>query len=569
MSTVSSTSSAQPFPVSGARRRSAAGAWRSPTLWPLAFYAVLSLVLFGLPVIGHLGSRIVASDQIDSSQFMWFLAWWPHAILHGLNPFVTHEIFYPSGFNLEWSTAMPLEGILLAPITLAFSPVVSWNVIQLLSPALSAWTAYLLCRHVTRRTGPSLIGGYLFGFSPYMLVHLTGGPYLAMVAFVPLFVLLVLKLIEGSIGAKWFVVAMALCLAGQYLTSTEVLATSSLCGAFALSIAYGLLADLRPELRRAVGLLALAYVGAGVLVSPFLYYFFFGTHYPPGATGFAADLSSFVLPPRLVFVQLHSGPPYVGSNLEGYLSIPLVLLAADVAWRRRSSRPTLVAVIAALAAAIASLGGRLLVRGHLTSIWLPWHLLSHLPVLRYAIPVRLALFVILPVAVLAAIGLADARDEARWRCVGRWLLAAAAIVFIAPSVSNAAWDTPVSDPPFFAHGTYKRYLRSDDHVLTVPAWGPNERWIADAGFPFALSTGYAGNPFPASYTRYPTFETLLTGRLSPDYAAQLKRFVAAKHVTAVVVQDGLPGPWRTLFSTLGVRPLNTGGVLIYRLAPQP
>src|SRR5262249_45289411 len=154
---VSSTSSAQPFPVAGAQRRSAAGATRSPTVWPLALYAVLSLVLFGLPVIGHLGSRIVASDQIDSSQFMWFLAWWPHAILHGLNPFVTHEIFYPNGFNLEWSTAMPLEGIVLAPITLAFSPVASWNVIQLASPAVSAWTAYLLCRHVTRRTGPSLV----------------------------------------------------------------------------------------------------------------------------------------------------------------------------------------------------------------------------------------------------------------------------------------------------------------------------------------------------------------------------------------------------------------------------
>ena len=66
--------------------------------------------MFGLPVIGHLGSRIVASDPIDSSQFMWFLAWWPHAVLHGLNPFVTHAMFVPDGFNLTWSTAMPGPG---------------------------------------------------------------------------------------------------------------------------------------------------------------------------------------------------------------------------------------------------------------------------------------------------------------------------------------------------------------------------------------------------------------------------------------------------------------------------
>ena len=87
---------------------------------------------------------------------MWFFAWWPHALLHGLNPFVTHVMFVPDGFNLTWATGMPGPSLLLAPITLAFGPAVTWNVIQLASPALSAWTAFLLCRHVTRRTAPSL-----------------------------------------------------------------------------------------------------------------------------------------------------------------------------------------------------------------------------------------------------------------------------------------------------------------------------------------------------------------------------------------------------------------------------
>ncbi|MGP0049128.1 MAG: hypothetical protein ACLPZR_09825, partial [Solirubrobacteraceae bacterium] len=68
----------------GDRRR------RLDSLWPLGLYVLLSLALFGAPVVGHFGSRIVASDDIDSSQFMWFFAWWPYALLHGLNPFVTH-----------------------------------------------------------------------------------------------------------------------------------------------------------------------------------------------------------------------------------------------------------------------------------------------------------------------------------------------------------------------------------------------------------------------------------------------------------------------------------------------
>jgi hypothetical protein len=216
-------------PRSESERSARSWSWW-PTLWPLGLYAVLSLALFGVHIIRHLGSRIVASDPIDSSQFMWFFAWWPHALLHGLNPFVTHVMFVPDGFNLTWATGMPGPSLLLAPITLAFGPAVTWNVIQLASPALSAWTAFLLCRHVTGRTAPSLVGGYIFGFSPYMLTHLTGGPYLALVPLLPVFVLLVLRRLEGSIGSRAFVVWMALAMIAQFSISSEVLATATLFG---------------------------------------------------------------------------------------------------------------------------------------------------------------------------------------------------------------------------------------------------------------------------------------------------------------------------------------------------
>jgi hypothetical protein len=73
------------------------------------------------------------------------------------------------------------------------------------------------------------------------------------------------------------------------------------------------------------------------------------------------------------------------------------------------------------------------------------------------------------------------------------------------------------------------------------------------------------NPFPPSFTRYPAWNMFLTGRLTPDYAAQLRRYVVDKRVTAVVVDQSVPGPWRKLFGSLGVRPVWTGGVLVYRV----
>ena len=540
---------------------------RPATWWPLGLYTVLSLLLFGLPVLRHFGSRAIASDPIDSSQFMWFFAWWPHALLHGLNPFVTHLMFVPDGFNLTWTTSMPGPSLLLAPVTLALGPAVTWNVIQLLSPALSGWTAFLLCRHITGDRRASLVAGYVFGFSPYMLIHLTGGPYLALVALLPVFVLLALRRLEGLDSPRRFVVLMTLALVAEFSISSEVLATATLFGAFALAIALMLYSRRRRDLLHLIALLAVAYAVLAVVVSPWLYYFFFGQHYPPGQTFFQADVTSFVIPPGLVAVSKF--PHGIvnglrGSNTESYLGFPLLLVLAFYGWECRRRRSTWLTLGVVAIAVLFSLGAFLLVHGHTTSIKGPWDLVSKLPVLRYAIPVRLIVFAFLPAAIGVALWLRGRGGRLRWA------LALAVVVSYVPPVTNAAWHFHISDPAFFASGEYHRYLSSSDNVLTVPVWGPNERWQADTKFAFRLSAGYAGNPFPPSYARYATWQTLLSGHLTADYAAQLRKFLTDKRVTAVVVDKrAFPAPWLTLFGSLGVRPSDTGGVLFYRLRSSP
>jgi hypothetical protein len=529
-------------------------------LWPLALYALFSFLLFGLPIADSPRSSIIASDEIDSSVFMWFYGWWPHALTNGLNPFVTFHQFVPEGFNLQWSTSMPLPSVLLAPITLAWGPVLSWNVIQLAAPALSAWTAFLLCRHVTGALWPSLAGGYIFGFSPYMLSHLTGGPYLALVFLVPVFVLLVMKSVQGELRPRAFVAAMVAVLTAQYLISIEVLATSTMFGAVALVAAFALLRERRPALLRTAKLLVVAFAAMAVLVSPFLYYFFFGDQYPPGATYFRADLASFVLPAdTLALTKSHSpNDVFRGAVLEAYLGIPLLLLMALFFWLQRRSRSAWLLLICLVAPAIAMLGEKLIVRGTLTEIPMPWALLGKLPVLEHAIAVRFALFVILTAALIVALWLVPGG-------LGRWLLVALVAVSFLPDLGNRAWQTAISDPAFFSTGRFREYLEPEDHVLTIPVWGPNERWQSAAKFDFKLSAGYLGNPFPPSYSRYRIWDTFLSGKLTPGYAAQLRRFVRDKQVTAVVVDKRNPGPWTRLFGSLGVRPVDTGGVLLYRL----
>ena len=53
------------------------------------------MAFWGWPVLGGFESTLIAENSIDPSVYTWFYAWWPHALLHGENPFITNAIFVP------------------------------------------------------------------------------------------------------------------------------------------------------------------------------------------------------------------------------------------------------------------------------------------------------------------------------------------------------------------------------------------------------------------------------------------------------------------------------------------
>jgi hypothetical protein len=536
-----------------------------PAAWAFALYVALSVAFFGLPVAGDIGSTAIAADDIDSSAYMWFFSWWPHALLHGLDPIRTELIFVPDGYNLAWTTAMPGPSLAMAPVTLALGPLATWNTIMLLGPALGAWTAFLLCRELTGAVAPSLVGGYLFGFSPYVLGNLQGGPNLVLVALLPVLVLLVVRHTRGAMGGRAFVVCMTLALTFQFLTSTEVLAMAGVFGAITLAAAFALLPEWRGRLTGTVKLLAIASLAAIALVSPLLWFMVFEPHTVPeqALKGFPADLASWFVPSSYIELATGHTPDGVPDYATGfgYLGLPLALLLGLFALEARRRRAARVVVVALVAAAVASLGRELVVAGTETGLPLPWALLAWLPGLEYAIPIRFTGFTFLTAAVAVALWLSWRGGRARWA------LALAAVAFLIPNVGNSIWNTPIADPPLFANGDEGSVVGEDDRVLTAPAWGANMRWQAEADFDFKLAAGYVG-AFPRSYQRYPGWQMVLSGRLQPGYAAKLRRFVRDKGVTVVLQDSRYDEPWSKLFGTLGVRPREVGGMLVYRLRPR-
>jgi len=266
----------------------------------LAVFVLLAFLDFGLRLLVEPGDHylgVVADPQIP----IWSFAWWPHALAHGQNPFVTPAVWAPVGVNLAWVNAVPALALLFAPLTLLAGAVTAFNVAALLLPAVSAWTAYLLCRHLTRRFWPSLVGGYLYGFSSYVLGHVLGQPQLSGVFVAPLVALVVLRALEGTLTRRRCLVFIGLLIATEFYLSMEVAFTVTVALALGLLLGAAVSGPMRRALVPLLPTLVAGYLLAAVLAAPVLYYALTAVRIagfqPPN--DFVSDLANLVVPTHL------------------------------------------------------------------------------------------------------------------------------------------------------------------------------------------------------------------------------------------------------------------------------
>ena len=126
--------------------------------------------------------------------------------------------------------ALALSAILAAPLTALIGPLATYNTLALAAPALAAWAAYLLCRHLTDESLAAILGGWTFGFSSYVLGETLNHLNLALVATLPLILLVAIRLIEESLPRVRATLLLAGLIALQFLIFTEVAATATLVG---------------------------------------------------------------------------------------------------------------------------------------------------------------------------------------------------------------------------------------------------------------------------------------------------------------------------------------------------
>jgi hypothetical protein len=525
-------------------------------------FTVLAALLYHTPLVSHASSRAAGLGLRDNNAYVWMLAWPAHAMAHGLNLFDPKVVFAPNGYNLARATPMFTFGVPLAPLTALAGPIATYNVVMLAVPVLNGSSVYALCRRLGSRPRAAVLGGFVFATAGVVSFAELGAPSTGCGAFVALALLLVLDLLDGR-RPRRTAVFLGLDLVAQLYCSAEVLTTFVLFGALGLVVACVLDPPCRAQIRRGLPV----FVGAGAILAvgglPYVLAFLHGgtnlAHADPDL--YPNDLLSFTVPPTLVrfgrsyFSSLAATFP--GEAPTAYIGVGLVAITVTYfvqRWRAEAGVRIVGVTLAVIA--VCSLGTHLTIAGHAT-IPMPWALVRHVPLLRYALPSRLSLLVALGVAVVLAMWLSRSAGARRWVIA----LVSCALLIPNPAVH---WSSSLQTPRFFTSGAAAREFASNDRLMVLPFAGPDEQDQAQAGFAFSLAGGYLGE-YPASYGNYPA-ATYLIQRVSPPGApAEVARLVRDKHVDAVVVDASAAGPWRELLSGLGVQPVTREGALIYRL----
>jgi hypothetical protein len=592
--------------------------------WPFVFcllgYAALVTLAY-LPV-GPLDTQQLPTAGAgnpagsDPYQMVWFLAWVPYALTHGVALFHTNFIDYPTGVNLADNTTVPLLGVLGWPITATLGPVATFNFLIRLSFVVSAGSMCFVLRRWCTTWWAPFLGGLLYAFGPYassQALHLD----LIFVPIPPLLVLcadelvrrqrvrpLPLGLLIGLLGAAQFYISP------DILSACLLLMLIAACG---LGIRHRHLVRARwPYLQKAAMVAIAVFVA---LVAYPIYEMVLGPEHllgpviPVGALqSVHADIfGPFVPTSNQLLVPAaisHLGDNFVGGNLSEngtYLGVPLLLVLVTII--RRLRRDTVIVTFALFggAAFLISLGPKLSIADHSAWLPLPEAVLAHIPLFDNTIPARYALFVLLFAAMILAIGterlwvarrsawsvspLEDHRLRARpWAApvlVG--------VVVFATLLPNVPYQNKRLPWPSVLTAAIARFVPPGTVVLTSPFPTPTDDaamvWQATDGMQFRITGGYAtvesgvgryGQRWPpllppqyvqellgdsVCCARYPT-----PGPATRAAEAELLAYLARYSIGAVVFWSGGTTPgmdYRYLRAALGAPPIEIAGYAIW------
>lgn len=513
-------------------------------LGALGLFALLTVAMTW-PQARYLSSR--ATPHQDVFFNMWRLRWFAHALATPSARVFDANIFYPEPRTLAMSDAMPIEGIVAAPLVWAgMTPILMHNLLLLGAIAVSGMTMFALARYLTGSRGAGVLAGIIFSFAPYRFEHVMHME-LQWAMWIPLAFLALHRTFDTG---KWkYGLATGACIALQMLSSVYYgifLASLIALGALLLMVR-----DRSVTLRRALPPLVagavLAALVCGVYAIPYLrVHSRVGDRPVAEIAAFSARPSSYLTatPTNSLYGRL--GAPRDGAERRLFPGVIPVVLAIAGLLLRSPSRRAIVYLLLLVAAFEASLG----FGGYIYTF-----LYNHVAAYRgLRATARLGIFVLMFLGVLAAYGyqaVVEGRG-ARFRAalvavLAFGLLAEYHVAFVLSVYADSA-------PPVYrilAHqprGVVAEFPvpRAD----TLPGDEATYAYMSTFHW-FPLVNGYSGN-YPPSYLSR-------LGRLSgfPDETAMAA--LRRDGVSYVIVHES--SYTAAAFAELRLR-INTGNALV-------
>lgn len=538
--------------------------WR-PFALAGGLYLVTSVILWW-HVLPH-PSTLTTCGCGDAALTLWVIKWPAYALSHGLNPFYSSKLFVPVGINMA-PNSLGL-GVAAAPVTWLFGPVASLNLIDLVSPPLSALAMFWLLVRWVQWAPAAFFGGLFFGFSPFVLVSLAlAHPNFGLLAPIPLILGCLDDLFVRhrrrpvSVG-----IALGVLVTVQFFVSVEVLLllvlfaviTVVVVGAWTLVDRRRFIPARESTVRALPGLVVGGVVAVVLLAYPLWFFFrgpahLVGRAWPNSPAGTVNNspsqfVNGFISAPLTGIMHLFGG--YQGPTLPllCYLGFGLivVVVAGTAIWRR--DRRLWLFGLLGLIAAVLSLGVR-------SDIWTPWRLFTHLSVLNNVVPVNISVIIDTCVAVMLAVVIAHVRADppAGVGDTGATVAAGATAALAIVPIVGALWANlpmtvrPVHAPRWFA--VVAPRLPAGRVVLPYPAAlggiQSSMAWQTLAGLSFSMVGG--GGPGIAPQRagpEAPGFNLLARASfpLSPPPLPTAANLAAIRHalagwgVTTVVVPD--------------------------------
>jgi hypothetical protein len=213
---------------------------------------------------------------------------------------------------------------------------------------------------------------------------------------------------------------------------------------------------------------------------------------------------------------------------------------------------------------VASYGSRLHVAGH-ELFGMPWKLVSRMPLIDSAFPVRFSLYVYLIVAMVASLWISE------WPAHRGVKAAAVALVvlFTLPNLRGSRCVHELDTPEFFRSGAFRGQLAPGETILVLQYGesGNSMYWQAETGMYFSMAEGHF--PTPKSFLSWPIVGALIDGGEIPDEPEQLNAFMATHGVTAVIFrpQDPSAPAWRAILESSGAKLQGIDDVILARPDP--